>query len=299
MRIRSRDVIVAGVTVAAVAGLWLTAASMSGQAPAAAGAQFAAGYKAPRTSDGHPDLNGIYQAFTTANWDIEAHAAGPAPHSDVMGAYAAQPGGQSIVEGGVLPYRPEALKKKQENFDKRLTPKITNDPHRFDQGDPEIMCFRPGVPRATYMPYPFQIFQTPEQILIVYEFKGAVRTIYMNPHMDAPGESWMGWSNGRWEGDTLVVDVTDFNDHTWFDRAGNYHSDGLKVVERYTPVSPHHLRYEATIEDSKVFTRPWKMTFPLYRRMEQNVQLVEFNCVPFVEELLYTPLGLYKSTPKK
>jgi hypothetical protein len=299
MRIRSRDVMVAGVTVAAVLGFWLTAVSMSGQAPAApAGSQFAAGYRAPRTTDGHPDLNGIYQSFTTANWDIEAHPAGPAPHSELMGAYGAQPGGQSIVEGGTLPYKPEALKKKQENFEKRLTPKITNDPHRFDQGDPEIMCFRPGVPRANYMPYPFQIFQTPEQILMVYEFKGAVRTIYMNPHMDAPGESWMGWSNGHWEGETLVVEATDFNDHTWLDRAGNYHSDALKVTERYTPVSPHHLMYEATIDDSKVFTRPWKMTFPLYRRMEQNVQLVEFNCVPFVEELLYTPLGLYKSQKK-
>jgi len=108
----------------------------------------------------------------------------------------------------------------------------------------------------------------------------------------------MGWSNGHWEGETLVVEATDFNDHTWLDRAGNYHSDALKVTERYTPVSPHHLMYEATIDDSKVFTRPWKMTFPLYRRMEQNVQLVEFNCVPFVEELLYTPLGLYKSQKK-
>ena len=298
MRIRSRDVMVAGVTVAAILGFWLTAVSMSGQAPAAAaGGQFAAGYRAPRTTDGHPDLNGSINPSpqpTGTSRRIRPGLRLTPNHGRLRRA----PGGQSIVEGGALPYKPEALKKKQENFDKRLTPKITNDPHRFDQGDPEIMCFRPGVPRANYMPYPFQIFQTPEQILMVYEFKGAVRTIYMNPHMDAPGESWMGWSNGHWEGETLVVEATDFNDHTWLDRAGNYHSDALKVTERYTPVSPQHLMYEATIDDSKVFTRPWKMTFPLYRRMEQNVQLVEFNCVPFVEELLYTPLGLYKSQKK-
>jgi hypothetical protein len=153
---------------------------------------------------------------------------------------------------------------------------------------------RPGVPRANYMPYPFQIFQTPKEILIVYEYKGAVRTIYMDPHREAPVDSWMGWSNGRWEGDTLVVEVTSFNGNTWFDRSGNFHSDALRVVERYTPVSPYHIQYEATLEDPKVFTRPWKVSFPLYKRMEPNVQLVEFNCVPFVEELMYGPTGLFK-----
>jgi hypothetical protein len=144
------------------------------------------------------------------------------------------------------------------------------------------------------MPFPFQIFQTPKEILMVYEYKGAVRTIYMDPHLDPPGESWNGWSNGRWEGNTLVVDVTGFTDHTWFDRAGNFHSADLHVIERYTPISPYHIQYEATIEDPKVFTRPWKMSFPLYRRVEPNVQLMEFNCVPFVEEMMYGPLGIFK-----
>jgi len=144
------------------------------------------------------------------------------------------------------------------------------------------------------MPHPFQIFQNADQIQIVYEFKGALRTVYMNPHREAPEDSWMGWANGRWEGETLVIENTDFNDHTWFDRTGNYHSDQLKVVERYTPIDATHLQYEATIDDPKIFTRQWKMSFPLYRRIEANVQLVEFNCVPFVEELIYSPLGLYK-----
>jgi hypothetical protein len=176
--------------------------------------------------------------------------------------------------------------------------KVTNDPHRFDSGDPEIQCYRAGVPRATYMPFPFQIFQTQEQILMVYEYKGAVRTVYMDPHREAPADTWMGWSNGHWEGDTLVIDVTGFNGHTWFDRAGNFASDSLHVIERYRPIDASHLMYEATIEDPTVFTRPWKMSFPLYRRVEPNVQLVEFNCVPFVEEIMYTPLGLYKPPSK-
>jgi hypothetical protein len=273
--------------------LWPAATMTAGQTPSAFPA-----YTPPRTADGKPDLSGIWQSFTTANWDIQAHGAQPGPHPEIMGAWGASPGGQSIVEGGEIPYRSEALAKKKENFEKRMAVKVTNDPHRYDSGEPELQCYRPGIPRANYMPFPFQIFQTPGEILVVYEFKGASRTIYMDPHREAPTDSWMGWSNGHWEGDTLVVDVTDFNDHTWFDRAGNYHSDALHVVERYTPVSPYHLMYEATIEDPKVFTRPWKIKFPLYRRLEDNAQLVEFNCVPFVEELMYGPLGLYKP-PKK
>lgn len=284
MRIRLRGVTITAATVA-VAALWLAEVPTSGQAPSPG---------VSRTADGKPNLNGIWQAFTTANWDILAHEAQPGPHPELMGAWGAGPGGQSIVEGDEIPYQPWAAAKKKENFKKRTIVKVTNDPHRFDTGDPELQCYRPGVPRANYMPFPFQIFQTPEQILIVYEFKGAMRTIYMNPHREAPADAWMGWSNGRWEGDTLVVDVTAFNGHTWFDRAGNFSSDALHVVERYTPISPHHLRYEATIEDPKVFTRLWKMSFPLYRRMEPNVQLIEFNCVPFVEEMMYGPLGLYR-----
>jgi hypothetical protein len=255
-------------------------------------------YTAARTADGKPDLNGIWQSFTTANWDILTHEAQPGPHPELLGAWGAVPGGQGIVEGNEIPYQAWAAAKQKENFEKRMTVKVTNDPHRYDTGEPELQCYRPGVPRANYMPFPFQIFQTPKEILVVYEYKGAVRTIYMDPNRDPPGESWDGWSNGRWEGDTLVVDVTGFTEHTWFDRAGNFHSDELHVVERYTPLSPYHIQYEATIEDPKVFTRPWKVSFPLYRRVEPNVQLVEFNCVPFVEELMYAPLGLFKRPSK-
>ena len=293
MDIRLRGTMALAVAVVAAFGMAET--RMAGQAPSA---QPFPPYTAPRTVDGKPNLNGIWQSFTTANWDILAHSAQPGPHPEVMGAWGAQPGGQGIVEGNEIPYQPWAAAKQKENFEKRMVVKVTNDPHRYDTGETELQCYRPGVPRANYMPFPFQIFQTPEQILIVYEYKGALRTIYMNSKDEAPSDTWMGWSKGRWEGDTLVVDVTGFEEYTWFDRAGNFHSDALHVVERYRPVSPYHIQYEATIEDSKVFTRPWKVSFPLYRRMEPNAQLVEFNCVPFVEEMMYKPLGLYKPRPK-
>lgn len=283
MQIRSKGLI-AVAAIVAVAALWFTASSVPGQAPAGV----------TRAEDGKPNLNGIWQAVTAANWDIEAHDAQAGPHPEIMGAWGAQPGGLGIVEGGQIPYRPEAQAKKQENLKNRMLVKVTNDPHRFDTGDPELQCYRPGVPRANYMPFPFQIFQTREQILVVYEYKGAVRTIYMDPHMEAPADSWMGWSNGTWEGDTLVVDVKGFNGNAWFDRAGNFASDALHVIERWTPKGPNHVMYEATIEDANVFTRPWKLSFPIYRRLEPNIQLVEFNCVPFVEEMMYGPLGLYE-----
>ena len=248
-----------------VAGLWLTAAPTSVPAQA---------YQPARTADGKPDLNGIWQALNTANWDIQDH---PAKQGAViaLGAAFSIPAGKGVVEGNEIPYLPEAAAKKRENANNWLT------------SDPEIKCYLPGVPRATYMPYPFQIFQTPQAILIAYEFANATRTIQMAGKEESPSDTWMGWSSGRWEGDTLVVDVTSFNDQTWFDRAGNFHSDALHVVERYTPIAPNVIDYEVTIEDAKVFSRPWKMRMPLYRRLEQNAQLQEYNCVEFTEELLY------------
>jgi hypothetical protein len=243
-------------------------------------------YRAPRTADGKPDLNGIWQAVNEANWDIEAHNTGPSPAPQLLGALFAQPAGVGVVEGGPLPYRPEALAKKKENFEKRLT-RPTSLELNETTGDPEAKCYMPGVPRATYMPFPFQIVQTPQQILIAYQFANATRQIHIGRKPEAPAESWMGWSIGRWEGDSLVVDVTDQVDKTWFDRAGNFHSDALKVVERYTPMSPDHLLYEATIDDSKVFTRPWKMSMPLYRRVEQNALLIDFKCVEYAQDFMY------------
>jgi hypothetical protein len=239
--------------------------------PAASQAQT---YKAPRTVDGKPNLNGIWQALNTANWDLEGHAAAVGPVSS-LGAVFAKPPGLSVVEGDESPYLPAALAKKKANQ------------ADWVKLDPEVKCYLPGVPRATYLPYPFQIVQSQKKILFSYEYTGAVREINMEAPTKAPADSWMGWSNGHWEGETLVVDVTSLMDTTWFDRAGDFHSDALHVVERYTPRSADTLNYEATIEDSKVFSRPWKISMPLYRRLEQNAQLTDFRCVEMVEETMY------------
>jgi len=262
---------------------WLISVAVFFSVTAVAFAQAPAAYKAPRTADGKPDLNGIWEAVNTANWNIQDHpaAAGPLP---ALGAAFSIPGGQGVVEGNEIPYRPEALKKKQENA------------ANWMKLDPEVKCYMPGIPRGTYMPYPFQIVQTPANILMAYEFASASRVIRMNSKAKSPTDSWMGWSIGHWDGETLVVDVTDFNDQTWFDRAGNFHSDALHVTERYTRTSPDTLMYEATIDDPKVFTRPWKMSMPLYRRLEKNPKIVEYKCVEFAEELLY---GHLRKQPSK
>ena len=217
-----------------------------------------------RTSDGKPDLNGVWQALNAAAWDIQ-------DHSGQLGV----PPGQGIVEGNEIPYQPWAAAKKKENFANRATADQT-----------EANCFMPGVPRATYMPYPFQIVQTPKLLAVTYEFAHALRNIPIDgsPHPDGLPDAWMGDSRGRWDGDTLVVDVTNFNDQTWFDRAGNFHSDALHVVERYTLNDTDHIRYEATIEDPKVFTKSWKISMPLYRLIDKNTKLLEYECVFYLQE---------------
>ena len=210
----------------------------------------------PRTATGQPDFSGIWQVMSGAWLDIQNHS-----------AEKGVPAGQGVVEGNVLPYLPEALAKKRANFAARNT------------DDPVLKCFLPGVPRITYMPFPFQIFQTPREVGILYEYVHAVREIYFDsPHVPGPIEWWMGDSRARWEGDTLVVDVVNFNADTWFDRAGNHHSADLHVVERYSLVDRDHLRYDATIEDPKVFSRPWKMSLVLYRHTEPGFQLFDYEC---------------------
>lgn len=231
----------------------------------------------PRTANGKPNLNGIWQTMNTANWNVLPHNAGPG-RVVALGAEDAEPPGIGVVEGGAIPYLPAAAAKQKDNFEKRLT------------ADPELKCYLPGVPRATYMPYPFEIFESSAAILFAYQYAGAVRSINMGKPTEAPSDTWMGWSNGRWEGDTLVIDVTGFNDQTWFDRSGNFHSDALHVVERYTMQSRDIIQYEATIEDPKTFSKPWKISMPLYRHVEKNAQLLEFKCPEFAEELIYGPL---------
>ena len=245
-------------------------------------------HEPPRLPNGRPNLNGIWQALNSANYDIERHVARPAmalregPHGPLpaapvlaLGAVGAVPGSMGVVEGGTIPYTTEALAKKKENREHWL------------ERDPEIKCYLPGVPRAIYMPFPFQIFQNEKSIFIAYEYAGATRDIFLEELEPAQTDSWMGQSVGRWEGDVLVVDVSGFNDQTWFDRAGTHHSNQLHVVERYTLIGSNHIQYEASIEDPQVFTRPWKISMPLYRRIEEDARLMDFKCVEFVEELIY------------
>jgi len=265
-------------------------------APVAAQAQpkakAAAAYKAPRGPDGkHPDLNGVWQAMNSAGWDVEPHAARaalqmrPGPYNPVpakaivaLGAVGAVPAGLGIVEGGEIPYTADAKKQRDANREDYLNL------------DPEVKCYLPGVPRANYMHLPFQIFQSEKSMIVAYEYAGAVRNILFTDPGPAPVDSWMGQSVATWDGDTLVVKVTGMNDRTWFDRAGNFHSDQMTVEERWTPTGPGVVRYEATITDPATFTKPWKMSFNLYKRVGEDARLNQFKCVEFVEELMYGDL---------
>ncbi len=238
---------------------------VAGQTPAA---------RIPRLADGKPNMTGLWQSLGTANWDIQDHGPQAGAFFE-LGAIGAAPPGQGIVEGNEIPYLPDAAAKKKENFANRL------------KLDPEAKCYMPGVPRVTYMPYPFQVIQSQKDILIAYEYAGTNRLINMGKPQKAVIDSWMGTSNGHWQADTLVVDVTGFNGQSWLDRAGNFASDSLHVVERYSLLDANTMNYEATIEDPKVFSRPWKISLPLYRHREKNSRLLEFKCVEFAEELLY------------
>ena len=232
-------------------------------------------YRAPRTPGGNPDLNGIWQALGSAHWDIEDHAARMGPIVE-LGALGAIPAGLGVVDGGKIPYRPEVLTRRNDNR------------NNWVDLDPAVKCYMPGIPRATYMPFPFQIIQNPDAIMFAYEFTSSTRVVRMDrPGTEAELPSWMGYSLGRWEGETLVVDVTSQMPDTWFDSSGNFHSDELVVEEHYTPTGPNALLYEVTIDDPQVFTEPWKMSMPLYRRLEPDARILEFKCIPFAEEAMF------------
>ena len=273
---------VGAVIVVVLAVLWLTQTRSAVQG------------ERPARIDGHPNFSGIWQALNEANWDLEAHAARPGMvtqvgvHADALvpaapvlalGAVGAVPGSTGVVEGGTIPYQPWAAKQKKDNTEHWL------------ERDPEVKCFLAGIPRSMYLPHPFQIVQGGNKVEMVFSYSSSGRTIHLNKVEKPPDDTYNGFSTGRWEGDTLVVDVTGFNGKTWFDRAGNFASDTLHVVERFTPIGDVNdmlaLQYEATIEDPKVFTRPWKIRMPLYRRVEPQAQLMEFRCVEFVEELAF------------
>ena len=233
----------------------------------------------PERIAGKPNLNGIWQAANTAHWNLEVHSAASLPEFWALGALAAIPAGQSVVVGDDIPYLPEALTKREQNR------------AGWPASDPEANCYMPGIPRATYMPYPFQIVQGEgDTIMFAYAYANANRPVYMTNHEIAPVDLWMGRSNGSWDGDTLVIEVNSNIDQTWLDRAGNHHSAAMIVTERYSLINEYAMQYEATIDDPQTFSRPWTIRMPLYRHMEPNARILEFNCVQFAEELLYGDL---------
>lgn len=277
--------IVVGMVVAATASAFITR-SMTRPAEAQ-------GPAIARTPDGKPNFNGIWQALNEAHWDVQAHEARPGavmqpgvypyeyarvPAAPVLalGAAGAVPGSIGVVEGdGQIPYTPEAAAIRRANAENWI------------DRDPELKCYLPGIPRAMYMPYPFQIVQSNYKVHMAFAFNSTGRTIHLDEVEPPPDFTYMGHSVGRWEGDTLVVEVDNFNGKNWFDRAGNFHGEQMKLTERFTPISSDAIRYEATIEDPGTFTRPWKISMPLYRRLDTNMQLLEFRCIEFVEEFLY------------
>jgi hypothetical protein len=277
------SIVATGLAAAAVSALVsVSMTRVAGQAPRPAPA---AGAK--------PDFSGVWQALNEANWDLQAHEARagmvtqpgvynyeyarvPAAPVLALGAAAGVPASLGVVQGdGQIPYKPEALTVKQQNGE-----------HWIDR-DPELKCYLPGIPRAMYMPYPFAIVQSPNKIQMTYGFSNAGRVIHFDKVEGPPDDTYMGHSVGRWDGNTLVVDVTSFNGKNWFDRAGNYHSDALHLVERYSAISHDAIRYEVTIEDPKVFTRPWTIAMPLYRRLEANATVLDYPCIEFSEEFMY------------
>ena len=229
------------------------------------GLVLAQAYRAPRAPDGHADLQGVWQAMSSAA------AVNVEPHSASMNMQ----GGTGVIvdpADGKIPYRPEARAKQQENFKNRATL------------DPMHKCYMPGVPRVTYLPFPFQILQTGKTVVMLSEYTHTTRNVFLSDkHLDGL-ELWMGDSRGRWDGDTLVVDVTQFNGDTWLDQSGNHHSAALHVVERYTRTGPDVLTYEATLTDPATYTRPWTMRVLLYRHQEPNYRLLEYECQAYLEE---------------
>jgi len=230
----------------------------------------------PRTPSGKPDLSGIWQAMTSAHYDVEPHAASEGPHPGLMGAISATPAGLGIVEGGRIPYNEQSRRIRDANKANAL------------ENDPLTKCYMPGVPRANYMPFPFQIVQSEGVILIAYEVAESNRIVYVDqPELESQVDAWMGHSNAHWEGDTLVVRVSGQMPDTWFDRSGNHHSYEMVVEERWTATGADHVQYEATITDPNTFTAPWTISFPLYRHVADSMQLLEFKCAEFAEEFLY------------
>jgi hypothetical protein len=264
MHIQDDKARLAGACTAVVAGIWcIVAATTQAQ-------------ERPAQIGGKPNLNGIWQAFGSAHWNLEPHNAEALGDFWQLGTIAAIPAGLGVVDGGEIPYLPQARARRDANRS------------AWPAADPEANCYLPGIPRGSYMPYPFQIVQGDTgDLLFIYEYASANRPVFMDEHRFAPIDTWMGTSNGAWDGDTLVIETTGLNGETWLDRAGNFAGAGAIITERFTLADDSHMEYAATIDNPDVFSRPWTIDLLLYRRVEPDAQLLEFRCVPFSERLLY------------
>ena len=255
-------------------------------------------YRAPRTADGKPNFNGVWQALNEANWDLQAHDARsgmvtqkgvydydyarvPAAPVVALGAAAGVPASLGVVQGdGKIPYKPEALTKRSENSKNRAA------------ADPFNKCYKPGTPHMIYLPFPLQIIQTPMQVTILSEYMHNTRNLFLTRKSHYPPDSvdlWNGDSVARFDGDILVTDVANFNGQAWLDRAGNFASDQLHVTERFQLIDNDTIRYEATLEDPKTYTRPWTIRLLLYRHKEPNVRIMEYECHAYSEDSLKEP----------
>lgn len=261
---------------AIVISILLTALSANAQTPAKATPQVSR-MQTPHMPDGKPNFTGLWQALGTAYWDIQDHSAHPGPFFQ-LGATGAMPAGQGIVEGGQIPYTPAAARQQEENLKDRM------------KLDPEIKCDMPGIPRANYMAFPFQIIQSQRDLAFAYEYASSNRVVNMGKFKEGAVDTWMGTSNGHWEGNTLVIDVSGLNGNSWYDRVGDFQTDSTHIVERFTLADADHIGYEATIDDKTIYTRPWKISTVFYRRKEKGAQLNEFKCVEYAEELIYGDL---------
>lgn len=272
MRDRFLPLLIGAVAVAAIAP------SVSAPLTAQAGVQ---AYAPSRTAAGHPDLQGVWRAWNLAKFDLEDHGAKPGV-----------PAGRGFVvdpPDGKIPYQPWALEKRRQNVAK------TREADPYKHADPLAKCYLPGIPRITYLGWPFQIIQTPQYVAFNYEWSHKKRFVPVTSVAPPPApddqSNWNGIPRGRFEGTSLVVNLTNFNGYTWFDMAGNFHSDALRVVERYTPISADTLQYEATMEDAKVFTRPWTIRMVLQR--QKDVGILDYECTAMLDEM-----GIHHTWPR-
>ena len=262
------------VAVAVVAVAHALSPAATAQAPTGAPA-----YAPPRTANGQPDLQGVWRVWNLAQFDLEDHGARPGV-----------PAGRGVVvdpPDGRIPYQPWALEKRKQNLANIKTP----DPYK--NADPLAKCYLPGIPRMTYLGWPFQIMQTPQYVSFLYEWSHKKRLVPLNSAAPMPDDvgNWMGMARGRFDGNSLVVNLTNFNSYTWFDMAGNFHSDALKVVERYTPINADTLQYEATMTDPKVFTRPWTIRMTIQR--QKDIGILDYECTAMLDEM-----GIHHTWPR-